>query len=285
MPLEDDFCDIAKKARQGRGVTTEELAKKSGVSVGDLAEFERGSRLPRERDIELLASALGLRPRPLVDIVLKGWQPQPLPTLSGLETVIGDIGGYEVKGYVLYDPHTRHGICVDTAYNARGMLEVIGQRGITLTGVCLTHGHVDHAGGLDRILERWKVPVYIGQDDIGMLQWRPPSGSLVPIAATDDERTITVGELTVHCLVTPGHTPGGICYRSGSDSQDLCFVGDTLFAGSIGRANPFSLYPLHLESVRRRLLTLPEQTRLLPGHGPATTVAEELEHNPFAGES
>jgi glyoxylase-like metal-dependent hydrolase (beta-lactamase superfamily II) len=62
----------------------------------------------------------------------------------------------------------------------------------------------------------------------------------------------------------------------------LCFVGDTLFAGSIGRANPASLYPVHLESVRSRVLTLPMETVLLPGHGPATTVKEETEHNPFA---
>jgi glyoxylase-like metal-dependent hydrolase (beta-lactamase superfamily II) len=66
--------------------------------------------------------------------------------------------------------------------------------------------------------------------------------------------------------------------------HEICFVGDTLFAGSIGRANPFSLYPVHLDSVRRRVVTLPNDTILLPGHGPATTVAEELEHNPFVGE-
>src|SRR5919198_398500 len=139
MPLEDDFCDIAKKARLGRGVTTEDLSKQSGVSVNDLAELERGSRLPQGREIEALASALGLRPRPLVDIVLKGWRPQRHPALEGLETVLGDIGGDEVKGYVLYDQKTRDGILVDTAYNARRMLQVIDERGVTVTGVCLTH--------------------------------------------------------------------------------------------------------------------------------------------------
>ena len=78
-------------------------------------------------------------------------------------------------------------------------------------------------------------------------------------------------------MTTPGHTPGGVCYRA----NDYCFVGDTLFAGSIGRANPSTLYPAHLESVRRRVLTLPDQLILFPGHGPATTVREEKEHNPF----
>ena len=96
---------------------------------------------------------------------------------------------------------------------------------------------------------------------------------------------IQVGGLSVRCMATPGHTPGGICYRVEQGTQQICFVGDTLFAGSIGRANPFSLYPAHLDSVRRRVLTLPARTVLFPGHGPATTVSEELSHNPFAAES
>jgi hydroxyacylglutathione hydrolase len=285
MPLEDDFSDIAKKARQGRGVSAEELAMRCGVSASDLAELERGRRQPHEQEIEALARVLGLRPRPLADIALKGWQPHPLSTVSGVETVLGDIGGYAVKGYVLYDERTRDAIFIDTAYNARSMLGVVQRRDLQLTGVCLTHGHIDHAGGLDQILDRWHVPVYIGKDDLSLLQWRPPSALLRPILPADDGKKILVGGLAVHGMVTPGHTPGGICYRVHADGQEICFVGDTLFAGSIGRANPFSLYPLHLESVRRRLLTLPPRTMLFPGHGPATTVAEELEHNPFADES
>src|SRR2546429_2782704 len=101
----------------------------------------------------------------------------------------------------------------------------------------------------------------------------------------DDGRVIQVGGLSVRCMATPRHTPGGICYRVGQGTQQICFVGDTLFAGSIGRANPFSLYPAHLDSVRRRVLTLPARTVLYPWHGPATTVSEELSHNPFAAES
>ena len=78
-------------------------------------------------------------------------------------------------------------------------------------------------------------------------------------------------------MTTPGHTPGGVCYKT----EGSCFVGDTLFAGSIGRANPPTLYPTHLKSVRTRVLTLPETLILFPGHGPSTTVREEKAHNPF----
>jgi hydroxyacylglutathione hydrolase len=133
-------------------------------------------------------------------------------------------------------------------------------------------------------LARWTVPVYIGQDDIELLQWRP-ARRLTAMGSADDDHCVAVGALEVNCMVTPGHTPGGFCYRVRLGKQDVCFVGDTLFAGSVGRANPFSLYPQHLESLRRRLLTLPDATVLLPGHGPGTTVAEEREHNPFAAEA
>ncbi len=81
-----------------------------------------------------------------------------------------------------------------------------------------------------------------------------------------------------------GPYPGGICYRVDAESQRVCFVGDTLFAGSIGRSNPSTLYQTHLHSVRTHVLGLPPEYRLLPGHGPATTVREELDHNPFASD-
>jgi glyoxylase-like metal-dependent hydrolase (beta-lactamase superfamily II) len=83
-------------------------------------------------------------------------------------------------------------------------------------------------------------------------------------------------------MPTPGHTPGGVCYRLEKAARPICFVGDTLFAGSIGRSNPAGLYQTHLQSVRKLVLTLAPDTLLFPGHGPATMVGEELLHNPFS---
>jgi glyoxylase-like metal-dependent hydrolase (beta-lactamase superfamily II) len=152
---------------------------------------------------------------------------------------------------------------------------------VRLTGICLTHGHADHAEGIQQLLAKWQVPVYLGSDDVDLLHWRPSEDRLT---APIDGRSIPVGGLTVRCLTTPGHTPGGICYRVDAGSQPVCFVGDTLFAGSIGRSNPHTLYSTHLDSVRQRVLKLPHECILLPGHGPATTVREELDHNPFASD-
>ena len=282
MALEDEFSDIVKKARVGQGLTVAAAAKASGVPTNEFKLLERGGRTPTREECRAIAGALGLKAEALGHIAVDGWTPSSVPErVSGLETVVGDIGGYAVKGYVLYDQEAGEGILVDTGYSPDTMLDFLERNNLRLTGICLTHGHSDHAGGIDRILERWRVPVYLGVEDLDLLSWTPPKDHLVRVAPDEDGRTIAVGALTVRMMMTPGHTPGGICYRVENERQALCFVGDTLFAGSIGRANPSSLYPVHLKSVRERVLTLPPSTLLLPGHGPATTVGEEKTHNPF----
>jgi glyoxylase-like metal-dependent hydrolase (beta-lactamase superfamily II) len=225
---------------------------------------------------------LHLRVGSLVSLTLDGWLPQLQPEWTTehelVQTIKGDIGGYAVKGYLLTDPATRQVLMIDTGYNPKHMLASIKQRELTLIGVCLTHGHADHAGGLEEILAQWPVPVYLGNGDFDLLPWKPSDAS---IKIPADRQMIALGELTIECLATPGHTPGGFCYLLSLKGQALCFVGDTLFAGSVGRSNPFSLYPQHLQSVRQTVLRLPKETVLFPGHGPSTTVSEEQGHNPF----
>jgi glyoxylase-like metal-dependent hydrolase (beta-lactamase superfamily II) len=282
MNLEDEFCDILKKARFGQGQGLPALAELTQIEPSDLESLEKGQRLPTKGEIQHICQALHLRLHSLVAITLDGWVPQPQPEWTTeddlVETIRGDIGGYEVKGYLLTDPDTKQTLMIDTGYNAQQMLATIKKRELTLIGVGLTHGHADHAGGLKEILADWPVPVYLGNGDFDLLPWKPVPASLkVPT----DHHMFALGELTVECLATPGHTPGGLCYLTSRKGQSLCFVGDTLFAGSVGRSNPFSLYPQHLQSVRQTLLHLSKDTVLLPGHGPSTTVAEEQTHNPF----
>jgi hydroxyacylglutathione hydrolase len=277
MPLEDDFCDIIKKARMGHAWSVEDVARVTGLPGADITALERGDQ-PRDRaEVRALATTLGLRHGPLEQIVLEKWVPQPIPSIPGIETIQGDINGYAVNGYIVHD--SGEALLVDTAYNAPAMIAWLESHRLRLTGICLTHGHADHAEGIQQLLARWSVPVYLGADDVSLLHWKPSEERLT---APNDGRAISVGRLSVHCLATPGHTPGGICYRVDAGSQRVCFVGDTLFAGSIGRSNPGTLYQTHLGSVRTKVLGLPPEYRLLPGHGPATTVREELDHNPFS---
>ena len=277
MPLEDEFVDIIKKARMGQGLSVAEISRTTGLPGGDITALERGDP-PRDRaEVRALAKALGLRPGPLEQIAIDQWEPSVASPVSWVETVRGSINGYGVQGYVVYDGG--EALLIDTAYNASAMIDVLSKYHLRLVGICLTHGHADHADGIDQILKYREAPVYLGSEDVDLLSWRPPADQL---KAPEDGQTIAVGRLRVQCLATPGHTPGGICYRVEAESQHVCFVGDTLFAGSIGRSNPSTLYQTHLGSVRARVLGLPPEYRLLPGHGPATTVREELDHNPFA---
>ena len=278
--LEDEFCDIVKKARKGMGQTIAGVAEPARLRPDEWARLEQGARAPSEDEVYAMARTLALKGEALAAVSVGGWVPQPSPEwVSALVvTVLGDIGGYEVKGYVLIDPQTKQAAFIDTAYHAEAMLAVLEERQATLTGVCLTHGHMDHAGGLDRILSEWPVPVYLGEGDFPLLPWKPPKESVV---VPKDAQALAVGDLTIECLAAPGHTPGGFCYRVRTQGRTLCFVGDTLFAGSVGGSNPLSLYAEHLASVRGLVLQMDPDTVLLPGHGPPTTVKEERVTNPF----
>lgn len=276
MPLEDELCDILKKARTGQSLSVSEVARAAGVTESDLTALERGE-VPRDRAlVRAVAIALGLRPGPLEQIAMDRWEPTPQPPDTGIDTIQGSVGGYGVQGYVVYDGG--EALVIDTAYNAPAMIEWLAHHHVRLVGICLTHGHSDHAEGIEQILTKHEAPVYLGAEDVALLDWQPPARLL---RAPQDGHVVPVGRRRLICLRTPGHTPGGICYQLDDPKRPICFVGDTLFAGSIGRSNPSALYQTHLGSVRERVLELAPATRLLPGHGPATTVAEEQTHNPF----
>jgi hydroxyacylglutathione hydrolase len=279
MPLEDDFSDILKKARTGQGLSIDDVARLSGLSSVDIMALERGGQPHGRADVQILAKTLGLRSAPLEQVAIDKWEPVAQHLPASIETVRGSINGYGVQGYILHDQG--EALLIDTAYNAPAMIAWLDSHRVRLTGICLTHGHADHAEGIQELLARWQVPIYLGGDDVSLLHWKPPENYL---SVPSDGRAISVGRFSVHCLTTPGHTPGGVCYRIDAESQPVCFVGDTLFAGSIGRSNPHTLYRTHLDSVQQRVLKLPHDCILLPGHGPATTVREERDHNPFASD-
>lgn len=273
--LEDNFSDIIKKARTGLGLTVEEAAAQAGVDASGLRALEAGRRQPDGSEVRAIASALAMDGPKLASIVCDAWTPAPPALNDAITTIDGDIGGYAVKGYILRDAESGEAVMIDTGYNPAAMLAALERQRGRLKAICLTHAHLDHAGGLDQILSRFPAPVYVGEDDWRLLQWKPPA--LLRRFVKDGDG-LDIGTMRLQFLTTPGHTPGGVCYQAPGG----IFVGDTLFAGSIGRANPASLYPVHLKSVRERLLTLPESLSVFPGHGPATTVAQEKAHNPFS---
>ena len=283
--LEDTFGDIIQKARsgQGRGWSRAAVAVKAGLTPVEVGRLEQGDIEPTETQLRSLAKVLGLDGDKLLAIAQGRWRPQPPPaTLSELVTVIeGSIGGYGVHAYLLHDRETGDAALIDTAADPDQAIEAVRRAGLSLRQILLTHCHGDHAGGVGTIQRSIPggAPIHVGASEAGMLS-RETSA---PVTGLEPDRaawTTMVGRLTVTALSTPGHTTGGITYLvTDRGRQMVAFVGDALFAGSVGRAN--HSYSLLLSSIRANILTLDEGVTLLPGHGPATTVGEELSHNPF----
>ena len=167
MPLEDDFCDIIKKARMGHAWSVADVARMTGLPGGDITVLERGVRPPDRIEVRALAKALGLRPGPLEQIAIEKWGPVAQPPMAWVETIQGSINGYGVQGYVVHDGG--EAVLIDTAYNAPAMIEFLSTHRLRLMGICLTHGHADHADGIDQILKYREAPVYLGTEDVDLL--------------------------------------------------------------------------------------------------------------------
>ena len=264
MILEDGLQDIVRKAMVGIGMDMEGLSKRSGIPEGRLVAIMSGS-LPGPEEVLLISEALNLRGDRLLAIAEGRYKTAVLPRWveERLITVRGHLSGYEVKAYILGD---RTGMLIDTATDPEGVVRAVREAGITLRAVFITHNHRDHVGGIERIVRDLGIPVYSGEDIPGIRARRP-----------DDGGRVDVDGITVTTIWVPGHTRRSFAYYT----EGMCFVGDTIFAGSIGRSNPPSLYTTHLRSIREKLLSLPDDTVLLPGHGPPTTVGEERRSNPF----
>ncbi len=192
---------------------------------------------------------------------------------------------------ILGDEVTREAMVVDPGDNIPQILSRLQKHGLTLRQIVVTHAHIDHVGGAAQLRKLTGAPVVMNQQDLGLLGmmqmqagWLgvPTPEVAPPDASAEDGLTVGLTTLPAQVLHTPGHTPGSICLLFHFNDQDLLLAGDTLFAGSIGRTDlPGGNGQQILRSLRERLLVLPDATRVLPGHGPETTIGEERQSNPF----
>lgn len=275
MPLEDEFGDIIAKARAGKAWSTRQLAEAAGLSEREISEIESCRMTPQDAAIKRLADCLGLDARKLSDIAHGSWLPQPaskIPRSIIVERVYAPFGPYGENVYVVGCRASLQGAVVDPG----GAVGEIEQRlladGLELSVILVTHAHADHIGGLRQL-----AATHPGVTVVSSPQDRQTIMQNIDTAwqAAEDGSKLMVGRLNVTALATPGHTVGSVCYVI----DGVCFVGDTLFAGSIGR--PTHHYATMLAAIQSKILSLPDETVLLPGHGPATTVEEERMHNPF----
>ena len=182
---------------------------------------------------------------------------------------------------------SRECVVIDPGAEGERIVDEVKRAGLEVRYIVVTHGHGDHTGAVATVKRELGGVFAAHEGDLRQIEqplpWvtemlpdfvqPPPVDRLL-----DDGETLEVGETALRVIATPGHTPGSICFGI----ADAVFTGDTLFRGTIGRHDlPGSDGRLEVESIRSRLLTLPDETRVLPGHGPPTTIGEERASNPF----
>ncbi len=270
--LEDEFGDIIGKARRGQNIPQSHIATAAGITTAELARMEQYTLKPTESQVFRLAEVLNLDGTKLLDIATEQWEPEPVQQGSGANldviTIRAPVGGWPVNAYLLVCKATGDAAIVDTAAHPDRVLKQVDAHNLNPTVILLTHAHSDHTDGLPQLQTATGCETYIHQNEP-----KPQSNTRLREVAHGD--TLSVGELMVTVVNTPGHTPGGCSFLT----QNAAFVGDAIFAGSVGGAN--ISYQAEIDSVRDNLLSLPDTVRLYPGHGPSTTVGEEKLHNPF----
>lgn len=199
------------------------------------------------------------------------------------------VGPLQCNCSIVGDETSREALVIDPGDDVGDVLSILQKHGLKLKQIVVTHAHIDHVGGAMKLKAKTGAPILLNQNDHALLKmldvqasWlgmRPPEPVVVDHSLTDGDN-LTVGGITADVLHTPGHTEGSICLYFPAHRKLI--AGDTLFAGSIGRTDlPGGSYEKIISSLHDRVLALPDETVVVPGHGPLTSIGEERETNPF----
>jgi glyoxylase-like metal-dependent hydrolase (beta-lactamase superfamily II) len=191
---------------------------------------------------------------------------------------------------ILGDEATREAIVIDPGDNVSHIHKRLTEQGLKLKQILVTHGHIDHVGGALKLKRMTGAPIFLNESDLPLLEMMDTQAAWVglgrapetapPDEGLNDGQIVGLEHYRAKVLHTPGHTQGSVCLHFAP--INLLIAGDTLFAGSIGRTDlPGGDFDQIIASLRTRLLALPDETRVLPGHGPGTTIGEERRLNPF----
>lgn len=189
-------------------------------------------------------------------------------------------GIYDANCYIVMDEENKEAVVLDPGGDGPRLEKIIDEMGAKVKYILLTHGHVDHVGGVEYLADKYKVPFYINKIDEELME-RDNSvyGSIRKADGyLQDGDILNFGNKTIKVIHTPGHTKGGVCFLI----DDNCFTGDTLFQGSIGRTDFIGGdFKEIISSIKTKLLTLGDDVQVYPGHGSSSTIAFEKERNPF----
>ena len=197
------------------------------------------------------------------------------------------------NGFVVACPNTREAVLIDPGDEVPALLDVAREQRLAIRRILLTHAHVDHVTGVGAAKRAFGVPIHLHRDDLFLYERVVEMGQMFGLSVEPQPpidhfytpgEAIRFGDCVVTPHHTPGHCPGGVCLQIGltPDSGTDLFVGDTLFAGSIGRTDlPGGDYATLIASIRTVLFAFGDDARVYPGHGPATTIGAERRSNPF----
>lgn len=204
------------------------------------------------------------------------------------------VGPFFKNGYVAGCERTRQAVFIDPGDEVDQLLEYIAAEKLDVTHILLTHAHVDHVSGVAEAKRTLGAPIFLHPDDLPMYRNAVRTGMMFGLAVEepppvdhfyDGEGPIVFGDYQVRVLHTPGHCPGGVCLavsKTGDGAPPALFVGDTLFAGSIGRTDlPGGDYKTLLTAITEVLFKFPDDSVVYSGHGPETTIGRERQTNPF----
>jgi hydroxyacylglutathione hydrolase len=199
------------------------------------------------------------------------------------------VGPFQENCYVIGDEETSEGAIVDPGDEATRIALAVEQTGLDIGQILVTHAHIDHVGAVAALADEYACPVLMHAEAEPMLEQLPAQAMMMGLRFgkvptvdhyIEDEEVLEVGGLKLRSLYTPGHAPGHVAFYV--EGEELLLSGDALFAGSVGRTDLFGgSMEVLMRSINERLLTLPDETRVYPGHGPQTSIGSERAHNPF----
>jgi hydroxyacylglutathione hydrolase len=199
------------------------------------------------------------------------------------------VGPLQCNCSVIGDEASREGMVIDPGDDIAEILALIQKHNLTIKQIVVTHAHIDHVGGAMKLRQATGAPILLNQNDYALLKMLDVQAAWLGMAnpgkvEIDQDlangNSVKAGSLTANVLHTPGHTEGSVCLYFAPDKKLI--AGDTLFAGSIGRTDlPGGSYKKIINSLHERVLALPDDTVVIPGHGPLTTIGNERHSNPF----